>query len=158
MSALVQLIDQTLLDRTLVAACESPRGRANFNFHEGPADNPHRFINALTAGTYCAPHRHVTPPKAESFLVLRGEVAVLIFDAEGAVTERHVLGRAGLFGVDIGAGVWHTIAALTQTAICYEVKPGPWDPQTDKEFAPWAPREGDLKARERLREWIAGLA
>jgi cupin fold WbuC family metalloprotein len=155
--ASVQLLDQALIDRTLQLAREAPRGRANHNFHAGAADNPHRFINALTVGTYCAPHRHIAPPKAESFVVLRGEVLVVLFTDLGHVSERHALGRGGLVGIDIPAGAWHTIAALTETAVCFEVKAGPWDPASDKEFAPWAPREGDPRAPDALSGWLDGL-
>lgn len=156
--ARVQLIDQALLAKVVGRALGSERGRVNHNFHAGPADNPHRFLNALTRGSYCAPHRHAAPPKAESFLVLSGEVLVVIFDDSGEVQEHHVLGRAGLLGIDIVPGAWHTIAAVSPTAVCYEVKPGPWDPATDKEFAPWAPREGDPHAPAVLEHWLVTLA
>lgn len=156
-SADTQLIDGSLLEEVVARALGSERGRVNHNFHAGPSDNPHRFLNALTRGSYCAPHRHATPAKAESFLVLRGEVLVLIFDEQGEVRERHVLGRAGLVGIDIRPAAWHTIAAVSPTAVCYEVKPGPWDPKTDKEFAPWAPREGDPSAADVLQGWLVGF-
>ena len=151
----VQLIDEALLDRTLSRALASERRRTNHNFHESAAANPHRFLNALVRGTYCPPHRHVTPPKSESFLALRGEVALFVFDATGRVLERHVLGRGGLLGVDVPEGVWHSIAVLTETAVCYEVKPGPWDAGSDKELAPWAPREGSDDAQPYLASLLA---
>lgn len=150
----VQLIDFALIDATLQRAAASERGRVTHNFHQAATDNPHRFLNALTRGSYCAPHRHVSPPKTESFLVLRGEVLVLLFDDSGAIQARHVLGRQQLMGIDIPAGVWHTIAAVTPTAACFEVKPGPWDRFTDKEFAEWAPREGDPEALPLLERWL----
>ena len=43
----------------------------------------------------------------------------------------------------IQPGVWHSMAVLTPHVICFEVKPGPYSAATDKDFAPWAPREGD---------------
>ena len=49
-------------------------------------------------------------------------------------------------GVDIQPGVWHTIAVLSDHVVCFEVKPGPYSVATDKDFAPWAPREGDPRA------------
>jgi len=156
-SADTQLIDASLLEEVVARALQSERGRINHNFHAGPSDNPHRFLNALTRGSYCAPHRHAAPPKAESFLVLTGEVLVLLFDDQGEIRERHVLGRAGLVGIDIRAAAWHTIAAVSPTAVCYEVKPGPWDPQTDKEFAPWAPREGQPETAHVLESWLVGF-
>ena len=157
MSARVQLLDQALIDRTLERAKSSARLRTNHNFHAGPEDNPHRFLNALTRGTYCAPHRHLNPPKSESFLALRGEVAFFLFDDGGNVREAHVLGRGDLLGIDVQAGEWHTVATLTDTAVCYEVKPGPWDPTTDKDFASWAPREGDPGAPAYLERLLATL-
>jgi cupin fold WbuC family metalloprotein len=145
----VQLLTDALIQSLVVKAGDSPRLRANHNFHSGPQDNPHRFLNVLTYGTYVAPHRHKNPPKAESFIVLEGQVAFLIFDDDGAVTQKLVLGTgesAVARGIDVAPGVWHTLAALSPHAVCYEVKPGPWDPSTDKEFAPWAPQEGDAGA------------
>ena len=144
----IQLLDDALLDSLVARAAASPRLRSNHNFHQAPVDNPHRFLNALVRGTYCPPHRHQTVPKDESFVVLRGELAAFIFDDTGQIAEVHSLGERGLRGIDIAAGFWHTIAALSPTAVCYEVKPGPWDPRVDKELAPWAPLEGQPGAAE----------
>jgi cupin fold WbuC family metalloprotein len=157
MAERIQLIDQALLDRTIQKALAAPRLRTNHNFHESAQHNPHRFLNALVRGTYCPPHRHLNPPKSESFLALRGEIVFFVFDDDGTVRERHVLGRDSLLGIDVEPGVWHSIAVLTDTAVCYEVKPGPWDPGTDKDYPAWAPREGDPRAGAYLQELLAGL-
>lgn len=157
MAGAVQLIDEALLEGTLARAVVSPRGRINHNFHPDLASNPHRFLNAWTRGSYAAPHRHLQVPKPESFVMLRGELALFVFDDAGAVTERHVLGRDGVLGVDLAPGLWHTVAALTETAVCFEVKAGPYDAATDKEFAPWAPREGDPGAAEYLARLLASV-
>ena len=115
----------------------------NFNFHAGAEDNPHRFLNVMLKGTYVQPHRHLNPPKTEAFLALRGAGCVVTFDDSGVVTRRQFIGDGhSALGVDIAAGVWHTVVALSEVLVCYEVKPGPWDPASDKEFAVWAPAEG----------------
>jgi cupin fold WbuC family metalloprotein len=155
MTGAVQLIDDALMDATLARAAVAPRGRINHNFHQDMASNPRRFLNAWTRGSYAAPHRHLQVPKPESFVVLRGELALFVFDDRGEVTERHVLGRDGLWGIDLAPGLWHTVAAVSETAVCFEVKAGPYDPATDKEFAPWAPREGDPAAAEYLQRLMA---
>lgn len=152
----VQLIDQSLLDATIERARGSPRLRINHNFHHGPADNPHRFLNAWIRGTYAAPHRHLAPPKAESFIVLRGEVAVFLFDDAGVVIARHVLGRE-VCGIDLPPGAWHTLAPVSDVAVCFEVKPGPYEVATDKEFAPWAPSEGSAGAGAYLARLMAEI-
>ncbi len=86
--------------------------------------------------------------------MLRGEVAFFTFKDSGQVDEIHKLGRDPI-GIDIQPGVWHTLAVLTADAVCYEVKPGPYSPLTDKEFASWAPRESDPGASKYLEGLIA---
>jgi cupin fold WbuC family metalloprotein len=153
----VQVVDDALIDRTLTLARSSPRLRANFNFHGSVADGFHRFLNAWIRGTYAAPHRHLTIPKPESFVILRGKLACFVFDDAGAVLEAIMLSQKGPFGVDLAPGVWHTFAPVSEEAVCFEVKPGPWDPATDKEFAPWAPREGAPGTAEYLAGLLAKL-
>jgi cupin fold WbuC family metalloprotein len=153
----VQFIDDALIERTILRARSSPRLRANHNFHPSHADPTHRFLNAFLRGTYVAPHRHIAIPKPEAFLVLRGELACFLFDEAGNVRARHVLGRNGVLGIDVPPGMWHTLAPATEVAVCYEVKPGPWDPATDKEFASWAPREGEPGAAAYLAALMAGI-
>src|SRR5579871_1527496 len=104
----MQLIDDEIIRRTLEAARQSPRRRMNHNFHSGPEDNPHRFLNVMLQGTYVAPHRHKVPPKAESFLVLEGCLALVTFEDGGAVRSSHLLGDtapATARGIDLEPGV-----------------------------------------------------
>jgi cupin fold WbuC family metalloprotein len=138
----LQLLDETLFAALIERARNAPRRRTNHNFHTGMEDNPQRFLNVMVRGTYIAPHRHRDPPKAESFLVLEGEMAFFTFDDAGAITGTHILGRA-VRGVDIQPGVWHSMAVLSDHVVCFECKPGPYSAANDKDFAPWAPREGD---------------
>ena len=154
----LQLITPELIERVLESARKSPRRRINYNFHASAEDNPHRFLNVFLEGSYVQPHRHLQPPKAESFLVLRGQMAAFVFDDRGRVTSRHLLGSGAgaALGIDLAPGVWHTVAAVTPEAVCYEVKPGPWDPATDKQMAPWAPGEGSPEAADYLRRLLAG--
>jgi cupin fold WbuC family metalloprotein len=156
----VRLLSQAIFADTITRAIGSPRGRTNHNLHSSADDPVHRFLNTLTRGTYVTPHRHVTPPKSETFLVLRGQVVVFLFDDGGAVLEAHCLGEptqdALPCAIDLGPGIWHSIAALSELAICFEVKPGPYLEATDKDFAPFAPREGFANASE-CSAYLSGL-
>lgn len=138
----VQVLDTALFETLIDRARASPRLRTNHNFHSSMEENPHRFLNVMMRGTYIAPHRHLDPPKAESFLVLDGEIAFFTFDDTGAIATIHKLGQ-GTLGIDIAPGVWHTLVVLSPHAVCYEVKPGPYSVANDKDFAKWAPREGE---------------
>jgi cupin fold WbuC family metalloprotein len=138
----IQTLGRTLFRDLIERARRSPRLRVNHNFHASMEDNPHRFLNVMVKGTYVAPHRHLDPPKAESFVVLEGEVAIFIFDDAGKVVRTEVVGGDPV-GIDLAPGTWHTLSPVSEYAVCYEVKPGPYSASNDKDFAPWAPREGD---------------
>ena len=74
---------------------------------------------------------------------MRGEVAVLLFDDHGVVQERHELVAGGkLLGIEIPPGAWHTLVAR-QPTVLFELKQGPYNPLSDKDFASWAPAEGE---------------
>jgi cupin fold WbuC family metalloprotein len=149
-----QLITESLFDEIAGRARVSPRRRMNHNFHAAPEDNPHRMLSVLLRGTYVRPHRHVTPPKSEAFLPLTGSVGIVTFDDEGNVIERYRLDALGpVRGIDLPAGIWHTVLALTDESVCYEVKPGPWEPASDKDFAAWAPAEGTPEAGAFVARW-----
>lgn len=167
----VQWITGELLEQVLEEARSSPRRRTNFNFHQSMEENPHRFLNVMLRGTYVRPHHHTSPPKSESFLIIDGSVAFCLFDEKGNLAECKLVGRdlpeeapicteygiqGGLqshgLGVDIVPGLWHTLLVLSNEAICFEVKPGPYKPSTDKEFADWAPAEGQPETHAFLEE------
>ncbi len=44
-------------------------------------------------------------------------------------------------GVEIPPNTCYTVIALSESAILFEVKEGPFDPLSSKEIAPWAPNE-----------------
>lgn len=156
----VQLIQDKLLQDTLALAKASPRQRMNFNFHASMDENPHRFLNVMLVGTYIQPHRHLEPPKSESFLILEGRAAFFCFDEHGRIEATHILdGQGGQFarGIDIAPGVWHTLHVVSEYVYCFEVKPGPYTRASDKEFASWAPRENEAGWQEYQKMLAASI-
>jgi len=146
----VRIINSQLIDDVREKALNAPRKRLNYNFHE-LGETYQRFLNILCKGTYVRPHRHTTPPKAETFLILEGKISFLIFSDDGNVIESHVLEAGGPnYGIDILPGVWHSLVCLSETAVCFEGKHGPYNPASDKDFAEWAPIENSKEAFEYL--------
>ncbi len=136
------IITTALMQKAIAASRCSPRKRIILPFHKSPQDPLHRMLNAVQPGSYIRPHRHLLPPKPESILVLQGAVACFVFNPEGAVLEVQTLMAGGAeFGFDSEAGIYHTFLALCPDTVLFEVKPGPYSPDTDKDFAPWAPLE-----------------
>ena len=135
-------INTPLLDTLSNRARTLPRLRTNHNFHHSSDDPLNRMLNAMEPGTYVQPHKHENPDKREAFLLLRGQMLIVAFDESGTVTEHVVLDPLrGHFGLEIPPRTYHTLVCLAAGTVLYELKDGPYDVQTDKIFAPWAPTE-----------------
>lgn len=135
----IQLINTSLLDETSRKASETSRLRMNYNIHSCLNDPVNRMLNALEPGAYLRPHRHLSPPKTESYIVLRGELDVLIFDDDGNLLQKQTLNPStGNYGIDIPAGVWHSMIVKQSKTVIYEVKEGPFTPVAAEDFAGWA--------------------
>ena len=48
--------------------------------------------------------------------------------------------------MELPASQWHSYVCITDAATFFEVKEGPYDPDTATEFAAWAPAEGAAAA------------
>ena len=139
-------------------AGNSPRKRTNFNYHEAFSDPINRMLNAIEPGSYIQPHKHESPDKREVFLILSGRIAVIEFNNTGEIIDSVILDyQTGIFGVEIPPGVWHMVISLEQGSVVYEIKDGPYRPIDDKNFASWAPKEGDKDAPEYLDKIIQKL-
>ena len=144
-------LSTSLLEGALAVSRSSPRRRVIQPFHRGADATLQRMFNAVQPDSYIPPHRHLDPPKDESWVVLRGALAFFTFDDEGAITECLEIRAGGeIFGVDLAPGVYHTFFALEPDTVVYEVKSGPYSPVTDKSFAAWAPSEGAPEANDYL--------
>jgi cupin fold WbuC family metalloprotein len=153
---MLKIISPNLLNGLTQKAKQSPRRRLNHNFHDDLADPINRMLNALEPGTYIQPHKHENPDKREIFIVLRGSLVVAFFDDSGKVIEFVLLDpKNGNYGVEVPVGTWHSLFTLEPGTVIYEVKDGPYSPLDDKNFAPWAPREGDSGCAEFLETLIA---
>lgn len=145
------ITDDTL--RTLTQqAQQSLRLRMNYNLHAEMEDPVQRLCNAMEPGTYVRPHRHAQ--RWECLCILSGAALLLIFDDDGQVVERVELSARGpVRALEMPANTWHTLAGLESGTVLFEVKQGPYIKPEEKDFAAWAPAEGDVNAA-RLHEWF----
>jgi cupin fold WbuC family metalloprotein len=150
----VTAITEDLLSEGRRASRKSPRKRIIQPLHKQGVDTLQRMLNFLQPGSYIRPHRHALD-RAESLVVLSGTLLYLTFDDQGS-SERVLQMKAGSFplGVDIDGGIWHSFLALEPDTVLFEVKPGPYDPKADKDFAHWAPEEGSAEAAAYLDELV----
>ena len=149
----MKLVDTLLLDSLVAKARDSDRHRAHFNLHPDLSDPVQRLCIAMEPATYVRPHRHADPETWELLLILRGSLALTLFDEEGTVTGRTILNAAGpVRAVEFPRNVWHAPVSLEPGTVVFEVKQGPYKAIEETNLAPWAPRDGDPAAAVFL-EW-----
>jgi cupin fold WbuC family metalloprotein len=147
----VVIMDTSLVQKAIAASRKSPRKRVILPLHTESSDTLHRMLNALQPYSYVQPHCHSQPPKPESIIVLRGSIGYLTFGETGQVERQNVLSAGNdRFGIDTKPGIYHTFFALERDTVLFEVKPGPYNEKSDKDFAVWAPAEGAPEARKYL--------
>ncbi len=140
---------QALIDK----AQASERRRAHLNLHSSLEDPVQRLFIALEPDTYIRPHRHTEPGKWESFILLQGSLSLLTFDDNGQLKQRLELTPQGMRTAEFPPGVWHTLVCQAPQTVIMEIKPGPFVPTGEKDFAPWAPAE-NTPAVEAMRQWL----
>jgi len=156
---MIHYINAALLDEVCAEAKASPRRRKNRNFHSSDEQPGQRLLNAIEPGSYVMPHRHLDPDKSETMVVLRGALALVIFDDAGALIDSAILSaNSATLGVDLPYGTWHTVFALVPDTVFLEAKAGPYRPLAPNEKAPWAPAEGDAGAAVYLAKLMQSLA
>lgn len=148
----MKIFDPKYLDGLTNQAKESPRLRQHRNVHQSYQEVSQRLFNAIEPGSYIRPHRHASDPREELLIAVRGLMALVTFDDQGAVTnvlrfgtERH--GDEMAVGAEVSSSTWHTVIALEHGCVLLEVKAGPFDPNQPKDLAPWAPEEGSAAVR-----------
>lgn len=120
-------IDDALLDGLLRQARASERLRMNFDLRNNADEDSQRMLNAMLPGTRVPIHRHADT--IETVIVLRGRVDEVFYDSQGNETRRvHLDASKGTYGLQIPAGVYHTVEALTPCAI-FEMKAGKFAPR-----------------------------
>jgi cupin fold WbuC family metalloprotein len=153
------VLGDELAQRAVEYSRTSPRKRVILPFHKHDQEPLHRMLNAVQPGSYLRPHRHLSPPKAEVFIVLRGALALFVFEDDGRIRRcLRLAAGSESFGVDLAPGLYHSFFALEPDTLLYEVKSGPYVPATAKDFAPWAPEEGAADAQRYLAELQAAFA
>lgn len=122
-------------------AAGAPRLRSHLNVHPSPAAAVQRLFIATEPGTYIRPHRHPEPHKWELFVVLEGEIHLLLFTDDGRVQQRIPMSPAATRAVEIPPGTWHSYVCMRSGTVALEVKEGAYIPTPPADFAAWSPPE-----------------
>lgn len=154
----MKILNAELMTNLSLKAKQNPRLRQHHNLHASYDEPSQRLLNAMEPGSYIRPHRHLTDPKPESFIGIRGRMALLTFCDDGTIEKALCFGpKEETVGVDLPHGIWHTVVCLEEGSVFYETKPGPFNPINKKDMAPWAPEEGTLEADSYLQKLVSSI-
>ncbi len=152
----LQRLSCDLLAKVTEQARLSSRLRQNYNFHTHE-ERVQRFLNAMQPGTYVRPHRHCPVAgvnRFEFFLALQGALGLLVMDERGQVTHTERISAQGeIRGIELSQATFHTLVVLAPDTVIFELKEGPYQAETDKEFLPMFPLENTPEAAQWVKTW-----
>lgn len=128
------LINNEFINTLLAQAKESPRLRQHYDLRNSAADTSQRMLNALLPGTEVPIHRHEETD--ETVVCLMGKLEEVMYeeiqDSSGERTFREISrqllsSKEGLYGMQIPAGVWHTVHVI-EPSVIFEAKDGAYMP------------------------------
>lgn len=80
-------------------------------------------------------------------------MGVIIYNDAGIVVDKFILAVDGdMLGFEMTPNTWHSLYAISEDALFFEVKPGPFTPTAEGDFAKWAPQEGDKEVPQ-FMQW-----
>lgn len=136
------VLGEEVLEEGKRASMQSQRKRIILPIHRRQEARVQRMLNFLQPGTYIRPHKHPVEHAIESIYVHEGAIDFVIFDDAGATEHVEKLrAKSPRCLIDIEPGIWHTFLVRDEDTVLFETKKGPYDAQTDKAFAEWAPPE-----------------
>jgi cupin fold WbuC family metalloprotein len=147
-----------LLDELTSRALASPRLRINHNLHPDDQSKAHRLLNAIEPGSYIRPHRHLDKEKDETFVIMRGMLAVLTFSDSGQIADTALLAPDKTLIVNIPHGVYHTAISLAPGTVFFESKAGPYLPFSQAELPDWAPEPDTPEAANYMAKLCATIS
>ncbi len=148
---MIKQITRENLDQLATKAEQSPRLRTNFNLHPDVSDPVQRLAVTMEPKSYVRIHRH--PHTWELLSILSGRLVVLIYNSEGKITERLVLGEETR-SLEIPADVWHSAIALDKGTTFLEIKQGPYVPVPEEDTFAGSPAEGDDKSEATMAWYL----
>ncbi len=131
------------LDALISGAENNTRRRSRFCLHRSSEDAIHEMVIAHPRGAYVRPHKHLG--KAESMLILEGEIDYFVFNDDGSI--RDLIEMSGVrsgnsFYKKIPQNTYHSFLIQSEWLIFLEVTGGPFR-SIDTVFPSWAPPEGE---------------
>ncbi|CNI50054.1 Uncharacterised protein [Yersinia intermedia] len=146
------IFDDDFKKKLYEKAKHSVRKRMHHNIHNDLLEPVQRLAIALLKGTYIPPHKHVLEKQWEFFHVIEGDLKFVTFSDSGQVTQSLYIGASsGIFAMQIPPNIIHSLVCMSERAMIFEWKEGPFSPEQAKYILPWAIPEGDSRVPDMVR-------
>ena len=148
----VVYISKSEVDFLQNVAANSSSKKARVLLHGNPDKDLHEMLIVHSFGQYIQPHINLN--SAKSFVVLDGEMAVVLFNKEGEISNYVQLGVSrgtSDFLLRINDPVFHTVVPISNTVTFLETVKGP---HMQTHYAPFAPPPTDKSKSETYMKWL----
>ena len=148
----VVCISRSEVDFLQDVAATTASKKARVLLHGNPDKDLHEMLIVHSFGQYIQPHINID--SAKSFVVLDGEMAVVLFNHEGAISNHIRLGpsnSAANFLLRLDDPVFHSIVPISTTVTFLETVRGP---HLQTHYAPFAPSPNDTSASGKYMTWL----
>jgi len=146
------------LEELKTLAKQNPRQRVRLCTHNSPADKLHEMFIVHMRHCYIRPHKHIS--KAESLLILEGEVDVILFNDDGSIKQVVSMGSPDtgqVFYHRLSLPIYHMLIIRTEFLVFQENTEGPFL-RNNTVFPDWAPVDegtGSQKYIEKINSLIS---
>lgn len=131
----MRYIDNSSLENLYKEAKKSERLRSHLLLHKSYEDKVQRLLIALVKDSYVEPHYHELPHQWEMFVILEGQIEVILYDNVGSIISKFLAGEnTDISIVSLEPNEVHSIKCISSQALMLEVKEGPFDPNYAKKF------------------------
>ncbi|HLC20111.1 MAG TPA: WbuC family cupin fold metalloprotein, partial [Candidatus Nanoarchaeia archaeon] len=137
-------------------AQNTERQRSRLCTHPDENAVVHEMFIIHKRNTYIRPHKHMK--KTESLHIIEGTATLIVFDNDGNITKKVMLGdyNSGYpFYYRMNSVTYHMLVITSETLAFVEAATGPFD-KSEMVFPSWAPEENDKEKVELLMNKIRG--
>ncbi|MBQ9361080.1 MAG: WbuC family cupin fold metalloprotein [Lachnospiraceae bacterium] len=133
----VKVHSSQLLDFREIALNNNAKKRYRLCLHDSPENILQEMFICRTKGDYTRPDKH--KGISESHTIIEGREAIILFSDDGEIIDSFILDRnGGYLSYRINADIYHMTIPLTDAAIDYETKTGPFTSESNI-YPGWAP-------------------
>ena len=140
----VKIHRKTIYEMKDIAEHNNLKKRYRLCLHDSPENSLHEMFICRSRNDYFRPDKHYG--FSESHTIIEGSEAIILFSDEGLIIDIFILDRdKDYISYRINSDIYHMTVPITEYAIDYEVKPGPFLPENNI-YPDWAPEMNDLPA------------